>query len=751
MSYPQASQQPSRARAQRRSAASGAGACLRVAGALALALWLIAAGLALPVQAQGRKGSSETIEMNFKNVDIVSFLNIMSLALELPLVWDETKVRGSITLVSPKKFNRDDALRIFETVLEMHGYTTIRSVDSPLVQVVPAADAPRLPSPTRGREGERQEASFFVTQIIPLKYADANQVRAAVTPLVSKSAGLAIYAPGNVLVLSDTESNVRRMQEIIREMDVPPGDVEFVVIALRNASASKMAPLLTQLSSALPSEGATPQPAARGRRAVPAQAGGTDLKVVADERTNTLILVGDPLVMSQFREIIATLDVPGAVDERGVRVFRLEHADATELVKILKDVNLRETPKEGQPQAQAAAAAVSGQLGRITLTADKATNALIVFGPAELIATMGDMVKALDLRRPQVFVEVLIMEMTLEKSLQLGVRWQATTPVNSGVAGIGVPSAAPQTLEAALASGSGSAVGVVGDEINFAGQKFTSFSGFIQASQQDQDLNVLANPQILTLNNQEAEINVSQVVPVSTRTVTNQNLQTTTEYEFKDVGIILKITPQITGEDKVRLLINQESSSIATRQDVQNTTQQAITTLKRKINTQVVVDDNTTMAIGGLIQDQVVNTETKVPLLGDIPILGALFRSSSDETRKINLVVFIRPRIILTPDDLQAHARQSQERFDAVRTGADAEAMMRHNFQLAPQPLPAASEEQLEEVRRQQEQLQEQEEQLKQRIQEQDEQRRQELLELERKRKEQQEQQQQQQPRPQPQ
>ncbi|HEX9843195.1 MAG TPA: secretin N-terminal domain-containing protein, partial [bacterium] len=260
--------------------------------------------------------------MNFKNVEIVNFLTIMSQALELPLLWDETKVRGTITLVSPKKFSREDALRIFETVLDMHGFTTIRREDSPLVQVVPSADAPRLPSPTRGKEPGAADASFFVTQIIPLKYADANQVRAALTPLISKSAGLAIYAPGNVLVLSDTEANVRRMQEIIKEMDVPPGDVDFAVIALKHASASKMAPLLTTLSAALPTEGAAPPQ--RGRRAAAQPGGGgTDIKIVADERTNTLILVGDPLVIEKFREIIGTLDVPGAVQERGVKVFHL--------------------------------------------------------------------------------------------------------------------------------------------------------------------------------------------------------------------------------------------------------------------------------------------------------------------------------------------------------------------------------------------------------------------------------------------
>ncbi len=279
------------------------------------------------------------------------------------------------------------------------------------------------------------------------------------------------------------------------------------------------------------------------------------------------------------------------------------------------------------------------------------------------------------------------MEMSFEKSRQLGVRWQAADTVTDGLVGVGVPDATPQTLEGALSSGAGSAVGVIGDEITFGGEQFLSFSGFIQATQQDQDLNVLANPQLLTLNNQEAEINVSQVVPVSTRTVTNNNLQTTTEFEFKDVGIILNITPQITGEDKVRLLIAQESSAIAARQDIQNIQQQAITTLKRKLNTQVVVDDDTTMAIGGLIQDQEVETETKVPCLGDIPVLGYLFKTEQIDVRKTNLVIFIRPRIILSQDDLRAATTRSQERFDELRNPeSEGERRLRADFRLAPPP-----------------------------------------------------------------
>lgn len=312
-----------------------------------------------------------------------------------------------------------------------------------------------------------------------------------------------------------------------------------------------------------------------------------------------------------------------------------------------------------------------------------------MFGSPDFIQAIEEMVSKLDVRRLQVFVQVLIMEMTLDKSLNLGIRWQASSPIGDSVLGAGNPNAAPQTLNNALANGQGAAIGVVGNQINFNGQTFTSFSGFIQATRQDSDLNVLANPQLLTLNNEEAEINVSQVIPVSAKILTNVNNQTTTEFEFKDVGIILKITPQITGDDKVRLVINQESSSVAAQQSTTSISQNAITTLKRKLSTKVLVDDASVMAIGGLIQDQQVVTETKVPCLGDIPFMGWLFKSRSESVRKTNLIVFIRPQIIHTQGEGESATRAASSRYEDTKgMRKDTEDRIRSDMGLPPAPVP---------------------------------------------------------------
>ncbi|MEE8395267.1 MAG: type II secretion system secretin GspD [bacterium] len=629
---------------------------------------------ALP--AAGQRGGTQ-IEMNFRNVDMINFLSTMSVALGQSFVWDEKDIKGKITLVSPKKFNRADAQVIFETVLALHGYTTIKIEGSPVVQLVPVKDAPRLPTPTRSTAGGGT-ANIFLTQIIPLKFADANQVKAALTPLISKSAALAAYAPSNVILLSDTEANIARILKVIAQLDVAPGDSEFRVYHLKHASAKRLAPILTSLAAAAPSPKGRP-PAAGRRGAAARRAGrkGGSTKVVAVEHTNSLVIVGDAHFQAQFAGLIEKLDIPGAVTDTGMKVYRLQHADAEEMKKILSEVKKSATAKPRKPNRSQA------KIPDLSIAADKATNSLIVFGPVETIEAMDELVRQLDVRRAQVFVEALIIEMTLEKSLQLGVNWQATAPSGGSVLGAGSSGAAPLTLPQALSAGSGSVVGIIGNEIVFQGQSFASFSAFIQATRQDQDLNILANPQLLTLNNEEAEINVSMVVPISEKVLRDANQNVTTEFEFKDVGIILKITPQITGGDKVRLIISQESSSVASKQANLSGDQKAITTLKRTLKTKVLVDNNATIAIGGLIQDQQVETVTKVPCLGDIPVLGWFFKSRSEEMRKTNLIVFIRPTVITSAEDLAEVSRRARARFEKARAPrANIEEILKWDFGL---------------------------------------------------------------------
>ncbi|MDH4225707.1 MAG: type II secretion system secretin GspD, partial [Deltaproteobacteria bacterium] len=611
-----------------------------------------------PPSAGAGPSNPDAIEMNFRNVDIVNFLTIMSDSIGVPFLWNDQEIKGKITLVSPKKFSRKDAYKLFETVLAMHGFTTVRSKSSPVVQVVPIQDASRYPGQTGDEEGGR--GNSFITRIVSLKYADPNQVKAALTPLLNKNASLAVYPPANVMILSDVSANVERLMSIITTLDVEPGDISYQVIPLEYASAQRLAAILTSVVNAI----SRPVP---GRPPVqPGQMGG--VTVVAEERINALVIVADPSTLSQMNKLITALDQPGKTEMSGFKVYRLANASAEEMEKVLNRVKAGAeagSTAKGVPQASLGG---QGPPPGLTITSDNATNSLIVFGPPDMMITMDKIITQLDVRRAQVYVEALIMETTLDKSLQLGIKWQTANLSPDGVIGGGFPNSSPSTLDQALGSGTGAVVGVIGNQITFQGQTFNSFTGFIEATRQDTDLNILANPQLLTLDNQEAEINVSQVIPVSTKTVRGQDLLTTTEFEFKDVGIILKITPQITGNNKVQLKINQESSSVAAAQVLQSqSNQQAITTLKRTIHSTVLVDNSSTVAIGGLIQDKEISNEVKVPCLGDIPILGWFFKRTSEGLQKTNLIVFIRPTIINSQADLARVTRRVQERYDATR------------------------------------------------------------------------------------
>ncbi|MCH8888405.1 MAG: hypothetical protein IIC13_17620, partial [SAR324 cluster bacterium] len=360
--------------------------------------------------------------MNFNNVEMAIFLSVMAEALRLPLTWDATKIRGAITLVSSRKFRQRDALRIFETVLSMHGLTTVQTPGSPLLQVVPTASASRLPSPTRPK-GRAGRIGFFRTRIISLKNADANQVRAALTPLMSKSAGLAVYAPANVLVLSDTATNIRRLMQIIRVMDVPSEDVTFTVVKLNFATANKLAPIVTDLSSTLPTAART-KPGQRrrpaGRRSQLAQKGKKSLKVVPDERTNSLILVGNAELIERVKEIIVLLDVQA--EEITFAVLPLKFARAKNLAPLVSSLSgalpAERAGKPGQrPTRRARPAQAKGSPG-VKVVADERTNTLILVGEPGLIRRIKSIISILDVPSQRVIYVILKLKFASAKVLE---------------------------------------------------------------------------------------------------------------------------------------------------------------------------------------------------------------------------------------------------------------------------------------------------------------------------------------------
>ncbi len=632
-------------------------------------------------QTGGEENQEGGISLNFQNVQIGTFLQAMSDALQVALVWDENKVKGNITVLSPNPFERVTASEVFESVLSMQGYAIVQHPSAPLLQVVPVSEATRSASGVRGRglaKGKQGGApSFHHTEIIQLRYADVSLVANLLRPLVVNSTSVGFYKPANVLMLTESAAHLERLRKVVRQLDVPSSKASFKSFKLRYAEAQKLAPILRILGlSMLQARGiVVPDKKSTGSAS-------RTIEIQADVRTNSLLILAGKDVLNGLEKIINELDTPPTPSQRGLRVFRLEHSNAEELVKIFKSVDLKSLTSQQQKSTQ--------QI-KLSITADKATNSLVVFGTNEAVDAVANMLIELDVRPPQVFVEVLIMEMSLEKSLDIGVNWRVLEETTDGIIGGTFPSGVPATTGGAIGAGSNALIGVLGNEITYGGETYASFSGFIRALQQDQDVNIIANPQVLTINNKEAEINVSSVIPISTRTVTNTQSQSTTEFEFRDVGVILKITPQITSGNRVRLVIRQEFSSVAGLPDT--TGQTAITTLKRSINTEVVVDDQSTMAIGGLIQTQSVETVNRVPFFSRIWILGNLFKSKRQEIRKTNLLAFIRPSIINSLNDANNNTRRQQERYDKANESLQGlEEQIRRDF-LPPANKPDSSSE----------------------------------------------------------
>ena len=404
------------------------------------------------------------------------------------------------------------------------------------------------------------------------------------------------------------------------------------------------------------------------------------VKIIEEERLNSLIIIAGRLEIEQILSLIKKLDVfqeSGKI-KSNFKLYHLKHAVAKDMAVLLKEVTGRITEvarkdEKPKPEAQNQSKTVdSGGQTDISISADEATNSLLIFAPSDAFTTLDQIIIELDVPRMQVYVEALVMEVSLSKSLDLGVNWKGAGVTSGGrVITGGFPGAGAFTGDAstggtAAIAANSSTIGVLnGNTISIGGKEFFSFGAFVKAVQNNNDVNVLANPQLMIINNpQEGEIpniNVVSVVPVSPKTVTSASNITTKEYQYKEVGIKLEIKPQISGENSIRLDISQESS------DVVNPGAEAITIFKRTIKTSVIAEDGEIIVLGGLIKEKVARNQNKIPGFGDLPLIGWLFRSKLDQFEKINLLIFIRPTIIRTKKDLEKVNQRASARFKKAK------------------------------------------------------------------------------------
>jgi len=472
----------------------------------------------------------------------------------------------------------------------------------------------------------------------------------------------------NALIIIADRLATDRVLQLIAKLDTvqgTSGETQLKLVALKNTSAKRMAVLLSKIfsDSVLAGKG-------EGKTAK-----ASPVKIIEEERLNSLIIIAGRLEIEQILSLIKKLDVfqeSGKI-KSNFKLYHLKHAVAKDMAIMLKEVTGRITEvarkdEKPKPESQNQSKTVgSGGQTDISISADEATNSLLIFAPSDAFTTLDKIIIELDVPRMQVYVEALVMEVTLSKSLDLGINWKASGVTSGGrVRTGGFPGAGAFTGDSAIIAADSSTIGVLnGNTISIGGNEFFSFGAFVKAVQNNNDVNVLANPQLMIINNpQEGEtpnINVVSVVPVSPKTVTSASNITTTEYQFKEVGIKLEIRPHISGENSIRLDIAQESS------DVVNPGVEAITIFKRTIKTSVIAEDGEIIVLGGLIKEKVARNQNKIPGFGDLPLIGWLFRGKTDQFEKINLLIFIRPTIIRTKKDLEKVNQRASARFKKAK------------------------------------------------------------------------------------
>ncbi len=634
-----------------------------------------------PVQQAQRRGSGDNlVSLDFDNVDLRVVIKFISELTGKNFLVDD-KVKGKVTIISPTRIPVDEAYQVFLSILDIQGFATVPSGD--IIKIVPARDIKQKPVPTRVGSDPRSipRDEQIVTQLIPLKHADANEIRTILTPLVPKEGSLISYPPTNTLIVIDSLANIRRVVEIVREIDVPATREEIEVVFLQYALATDMAAaILAAIESGQAQAPAQPQRVIRRRQLQgapqPTLAGVEKiLKVIPESRTNALILVATPEDLSMIHTLIKQLDIPTPKGKGQIHVYYLQYAVAEELAQVLTGqvaqiqqiVSPQTAPQRGtQPQAGQATRAVSGEVPgqeKISITADKATNSLVIVASPEQYEALVEVIKKLDILRPQVFVEAAIVEISLNKTKEIGFEFRSTQdfttedePVPFGGTSFGLINQAVQNPFGL----SGLAIGLIDGTITFGGQTFLNIGALLRAIEDERGINILSTPNLLTTDNEEAEIVVASNVPFVTST-SQTEVSTITNIERRDVGITLRFTPQIGEGDTVRLNIFQEISAIQETTTGLAASQVGPTTSKRTAKTSVIVHDRQTVVIGGLIQDNVTSRDSKVPCLGDIPFLGRLFSFSSDRGEKTNLMIFLTPYIVRNTEDIRKISEQVDE------------------------------------------------------------------------------------------
>ncbi|EGG94630.1 Helix-turn-helix, AraC type [gamma proteobacterium IMCC1989] len=642
-----------------------------ICAALALLL-VILLGASFSTMSYAQAEEEKKWQINFKDSDIQEVIKFVADITGKTVIIDP-RVKGKVKVISANALSEKEIYDLFLSVLETQGFTAIEVGN--IVRVIPRKDARTSAVPVVNQPNFGTDA--YITQVIQLYNVSASKVLPVLRPLAPQHAHLAAYEPSNAIIVSDTVANIARLTDIIERID-RAGVAETDVMPLEYAQAAELATILQQLSK-------NDQDSPKNTQAV----------IVADQRSNSILVTGDQVRRNKVRELVARLDV-SQPQSGNVRVIYLEYADAEEvatvLAKVVSSISKLEpdSAKGAKPSAENA-----------SVEADPATNSLLITADADTMESLLSVIKRLDIRRAQVLVEAIIVEITNDLSRELGVEWAAYKQ-NNGFIG-SRNSATLGTLATAIESGDGiaGAPNFTGQGLGFFGNSNgVDFAGLINFFQGSAEANVLSTPSLLTTDNNEAEISIGQNVPFVTGSFTTSSGDSTDPFqtiEREDVGISLKVTPQINEGDTVNLEIQQEVSSISNSSQASD-----VITNERKISTKVIAQDGETIILGGLISNEVRQDEQKVPFLGDIPLLGGLFRNDSTTSSKQNLMVFLRATI-LRSNKAMAGATGEKYRYirdQQIRAKTDASYLLDDNIlpllpvwdEVKPDAAPSASQ-----------------------------------------------------------
>jgi general secretion pathway protein D len=663
--------------------------------AFACALSILLAPAAAPAQPPGvpqmpQRGQQQgqdaaTITPNYKDADINQIIQAVGEVTGKNFIIDP-RVNAKVTMLSSTPMSPEAFYQAFLSVLQVYGYAAVPA--GKVIKIIPNNDVRQSPSLDLPQT-VNPSSDEIVTQIITMKNISAQQLVPLLRPLIPQQGHLAAYAGGNMLIISDRASNVARIMKIIDRMD-ESGDEPIEVIPLHNASASEVVRTLNQLN-----QGAG------------AAEGGSPIKLVADERTNSVLVSGEKSLRLKQKALILDLDTPRAGGAGDTEVRYLLYADAEKLADKLKGQASATAKAQGGPQAGGGGAPAAGSTGgggsnvdsSVTIWADVPTNALIMTAPPKIMKNLMAVIDKLDIRRAQVEVEALIVEVDVNKSADIGVQWlldggsslgygitnfpgsSGSSIVDIAAAALGGVSGLTNSATSATtttgttgltgASAASSISSVIPTGGTFAVGTYNSNTGkglaaIIQAIRSDGTSNIISTPRVITMNNEEAEVKVTQEIPLITGQYTSSTAAvngTTSPFETiqrEEVGTILKVTPHISEGDTIQLKIEQEDSSpgakLADSAD--------ISTNKRSIKTTILIEDGGIIVLGGLMQDTVTESEDRVPVLGAIPLLGNLFKSRSGSRQKSNLLVFLRPKILR---DQAATEAVSAQKYNEIR------------------------------------------------------------------------------------